>query len=381
MSSSDSGGDNLDDLFENAPCGYVLLDPRGRLVRANLTFCTLTGFSHDELAGRRFSELLNIAGRMFYETHFAPLLRMQGFFNEVALDLVTKSGTRLAVLANATEKRNVDQQLLGIRVALFVAAERRRHERELIDTKASLEAANQALAQQRDIERNTGELRDQFIAVLGHDLRNPLASVHAGLQVLLRRLKDEQNQKMVMMMLASAERMGGLINNVLDFARGRLGGGLSLVPVADRPIAPTLELVVAELQASHPTREIAFEYDLPVPVAVDHARLAQLFSNLLGNAVTHGDPGQAIRIMATSDEHLFELTVTNGGAPITVEAMGRLFEPFSRGTDPSNQQGLGLGLYIASQIAIAHGGRIDVISNERQTSFTFRMPSVGRNEG
>ncbi|MDR6635907.1 PAS domain S-box-containing protein [Phyllobacterium sp. 1468] len=93
--------EDLENLYENAPCGYLSLRPDGRIVKSNATLSSWTGFSQPELIGKKLHELLTIAGRMFYETHFSPLLRMQGFFNEVALDFVTKDGKKLPVLANA----------------------------------------------------------------------------------------------------------------------------------------------------------------------------------------------------------------------------------------------------------------------------------------
>jgi phosphoserine phosphatase RsbU/P len=100
--------EDLQDLYDNAPCGYLSLRTDGRIVKANLTFCRWTGYEQDELTGRKLHDFLNIAGRIFYETHFAPLLRMQGFFNEVALDLVKKDGERFPVLVNATERRDAE---------------------------------------------------------------------------------------------------------------------------------------------------------------------------------------------------------------------------------------------------------------------------------
>ena len=92
--------EDLEDLYENAPCGYLSLSPDGRIAKANLTLSTWMGFSREQLLGKRLREILNVSGAIFYETHFAPLLRMQGFFNEVALDLVTADGMKLAVLAS-----------------------------------------------------------------------------------------------------------------------------------------------------------------------------------------------------------------------------------------------------------------------------------------
>jgi sigma-B regulation protein RsbU (phosphoserine phosphatase) len=136
---SDSGPieEDLEDLYQNAPCGYLSLQPDGRIVKTNQTFCRWTGYSPDELIGKRLQELLNIAGRIFFETHFAPLLRMQGFFNEVALDLVKKDGEALPVLVNAAERTSVDGKPQFIRLTVFNATDRRRYERELLKAATS----------------------------------------------------------------------------------------------------------------------------------------------------------------------------------------------------------------------------------------------------
>ena len=206
--------EDLEDLFENAPCGYLSLHPDGRIMRSNRTFSTWIGIPPEQLVGKRLRDLLNVAGRMFYETHFAPLLRMQGFFNEVALDVVTANGKTLPMLVNARERRDPDGNLVFTRVTLFAAAERRRYERELVEAEAAAEAARLQLAMLNEElekrvsevvaqrlaaelgltetevslteERATAELREQFIAVLGHDLRNPVAAINAATRILLQ---------------------------------------------------------------------------------------------------------------------------------------------------------------------------------------------------
>jgi sigma-B regulation protein RsbU (phosphoserine phosphatase) len=115
----------------------------GRIVKANQTFCRWTGYALDELIGKRVHEFLNIASRIFYETHFAPLLRMQGFFNEVALDLVKKDGQPLPVLVNAAERIDAEQKPLFIRLTVFNATDRRRYERELLKARDELKALPQ----------------------------------------------------------------------------------------------------------------------------------------------------------------------------------------------------------------------------------------------
>lgn len=358
---------SFEDLFEHAPCGYLVLSPEGVILKANDTFCKLSGFAKPDIAGKRLRELLTPGSSIFYETHFAPLLRMQGYFNEVALDLRSASGERLPVLANAVEDRQ-DGNLVTTRVALFAAPQRRKYERELLETR-------KALTENWKEEKAMGELREQFIAVLGHDLRNPLAGFIGGINLLLRREQPESSLHVLRLMQASAIRMGGLIDNLLDFARARLGAGMALTLDADAPLAPTLLQVISEIQAAHPDRTIESVFALDAPISVDHARLAQLFSNLLGNAITHGDPDQPIRVEAGVTDGQLYLTVANSGAPIPADTMPHLFQPFYRGQVRPSQQGLGLGLFIAEAIAKAHGGRIEVSSNAAETRFTFVIPA------
>jgi len=365
--------EDLEDLYENAPCGYLSLRPDGRIVKVNKTLCTWLGKSSDEMVGKRLRDLLNVAGSIFYETHFAPLLRMQGFYHEVALDMVRADGSKLAVLANAAERKDEDGNLLFTRLTIFQATERRRFERELVDAKDHLQEYIAQQVQERLADQQDGQLREQFIAVLGHDLRNPLAAIDAGRRMLEKDQADPKALRITRLMGESVMRMGGLIDNVMDFARGRLGGGISVEIKSGDRVEPTLAAVVNEIKVSHPGREIEMNFDLQQPIAVDHARISQMFSNLLGNAITHGAKRQPIIVEAQVVDGIFELSVSNGGEPIPQAAMERLFQPFYRGEVRPSAQGLGLGLYIASQIAEAHGGRIDVKSDDLETRFTFRM--------
>lgn len=369
--------EDLEDLYENAPCGYLSLEPSGRIFKVNRTLSTWTGYAPDQLVGRRLHDLLSIAGRMFYETHIAPLLRMQGFFNEVALDLITEKGERLPVIANATERRDADGRPISTRITLLKATDRRRYERELLDARDQSRTSEAAARASLQDERETSELREQFIAVLGHDLRNPLASISAGARILLREPKNETETRVLQMMQTTVMRMSGLIDNVLDFARGRLGGGITLSRDANRPLEPVLQQVVDELRSAMPDRMIESDFKIADPVNCDRSRIGQMVSNLLGNALTHGAADKPVRISATTDNGLFELWVANAGDPIPEAAMDQLFQPFFRGQVRASLQGLGLGLYIASEIAKAHEGTLTVKSSADETRFTFLMPLRG----
>jgi sigma-B regulation protein RsbU (phosphoserine phosphatase) len=167
--------------------------------------------------------------------------------------------------------------------------------------------------------------------------------------------------------------MSGLIVNVLDFARGRLGGGFVTNRNADEPLKPILEQVASELMTTHPGRTVKMDFDFVDPINCDRARLAQLFSNLLANALTHGAADRPVFVTATTGDGFLTLSVANSGEPIPPTAIKQLFRPFTRGSR-SYSQGLGLGLFIASEIARAHWGTLTVASTTDETRFTFRMP-------
>ena len=230
-------------------------------------------------------------------------------------------------------------------------------------------AQDERLARQQE----DAELRDQFIAVLGHDLRNPLASVAAGTHVLVRR--PEKASEVAAHIERSIARMSELIENVLDFARGRLGGGFVITRDSEKPLQPVLLQVIEELKGVHPERDVAVDIDLLQPVACDPQRIGQLLSNLLGNAFVYGTPTSTIQVRARAEQGQFELSVANAGEAIESSALERLFQPFFRGKVRGSREGLGLGLYICSEIAKAHGGTIDVTSDNERTCFTLRMPT------
>jgi sigma-B regulation protein RsbU (phosphoserine phosphatase) len=223
--------------------------------------------------------------------------------------------------------------------------------------------------------KQTAELREQFIALLGHDLRNPLSSIMSGAQLLLRRLKEPSVTGIANHMLTAAHRASRLVDDVLDFARGRLGNGIPLILRDCGNLHDTLTHIVSEMQSAHPQRLI--EADVPPLDAVrcDSDRLAQLLSNLLANALTHGTADGSVLVSARIQAGEFILAVNNQGTPIPPERLSQLFQPYWR--EPSStQSGLGLGLYIANEIAISHGGRMQATSTtETGTTFTFTMPA------
>lgn len=364
--------EDFEDLYENAPCGYLSMLPNGRIFKVNRTFLAWTGYDRDAIIGCPLRDFLPIAGRMFYETHFAPLLRIQGFYNEVALDVVKAGGNRIPMLANALERCDASGRLLFTRLTLFPAADRRRFERGLVDAQAASDEKIKSL-------EADSELREQFVAVLGHDLRNPLASIGGGIRMLARGATGKDAQVLELMQ-GSVTRMSALIDDVMDFARSRLGSGIGVELRETTQLEAGLEQVVAELRTVQPERDLIVDVGELGTVICDAARIGQMVSNLLGNALTHGSKIQPVRMLASSDGDVLEIQVINAGEAIASEKLERIFQPFIRGETSGVKEGLGLGLFIASEIARAHGATLKARSNAEETCFTFSMPMMSGSE-
>ena len=308
----------------------------------------------------------HVAEDEVFSGHRTPA--MYGFQSYISTPIILADGSMFGTLCAIDPRPALLKNLETIGMFKLFA--------ELI---ASQLNSNRSLAASEAIllgERQVSELREQFIAVLGHDLRNPLASIAAGARMITTARSEKETSEIAALMQTTVNRMSRLIDNLLDFARGRLGGGLTLQRNANEPIGQILNQVVAELRSSHLDRKIETKFDLGEAINCDGQRIGQLFSNLLGNAITHGSPDKPIVVRAKTEQGTFELSVVNAGDPIPPAAMKQLFQPFYRGTVKQSLQGLGLGLYIASEIARAHGGTIDVNSTAGETRFAFRMPAT-----
>jgi len=357
---------DFEDFLEHSLSGYVTTDRTGSILSINSRIINWLGYEKQEMLGKRFSSFLAVGGRILYETHLSPMLRLKGTFEEVSLELIAKGGGRINVLINGYERLNENSEPDFIRLTVYKATERKVYEQNLLET---INLAEQKLEHEKVI----AELREQFIAVLGHDLRNPLGAIKSGSSLLLRSQLSEREIKVVNMIKNSSLRMEELIMNVMDFARVRLGGGMSLMLTPIR-IEPVISHVVNEIKSVFPERNVSTVFNIKEEVICDANRISQLLSNLVANALTHGAVDQPVIINAALIGNSFTITVSNGGKPIPTKSLETLFEPFTREANSPSQQGLGLGLYIASEIAKAHQGTLTATSNIKETCFIFEMP-------
>lgn len=238
-----------------------------------------------------------------------------------------------------------------------------------LETEERLEAQELLVAH----ERKTLKTQEEFVAILGHDLRNPIAALQAGLRQMEREPLSEKGRKLTLLMQSSLHRMAELVDNMMLHAKSRLGGGISISAKPDVDLVETISNVVQEIRIAAPSRLIELDLSFAEPVGCDPARVSQALSNLISNAINHGAPDTPVVIRGRSTETEVTISVANAGDPIPQERQADLFQPFKRGSDDQNN-GLGLGLHIAHSIAQAHNGKLSVASQERLTTFTLSLP-------
>jgi len=232
----------------------------------------------------------------------------------------------------------------------------------------------QELAEQLQQLTQTLRMNEMFTAILSHDLRNPLNAVLAGAEVLLRSAQDEVTRKVAERIRSSGQRMSGLVNDTLDLARWRVGGGIVL-DVQALDLGELTQRVVAEHEVNPSGARVSAELQGDLRGAWDPARLAQVISNLLGNALEHGAAGEPVLVTVDGDDpELVRIRVSNvGTVPASVRA--RIFDPFGSRERLSTKSGLGLGLYIVRQAVQAHGGQVELEPDDGQrTSFRLELP-------
>jgi phosphoserine phosphatase RsbU/P len=366
-----------DQLYEAAPCGLLLAGADGGVLDVNRTLCSWLRCHRQELAGKaRFQDLLTVGGRIFWQTHLQPLLRMQASVAEVKLDLRWRDGPVLPVMVNVAEHAWQGQVLLH--VAVFVAEDRNKYERELLLQRQRAEELaaqhardQQALSAAQIQAEDRAQFAEQLIGMVSHDIRNPLSVIHMSTVLLERGVGAEQQKAAVARVARAVQRVQHLIADLLDFTQARLGGGLSVKPaVVD--LHHAVADAVGELAVAFPDCTLRYERSGDGLCRADADRIVQAVGNLVANAASHGDQSQPITIRTESEPPRFRVSVHNRGAPIPPQLLAHLFEPMVRGAASGAAKGVGLGLYIVRAIVRAHSGEVTA-SSSAQAGTTFRM--------
>jgi PAS domain S-box-containing protein len=345
-----------------------MLDPTGHVSTWNLGAERIKGYTANEIIGKHFSTFYPPAdvaeGKCERELEIAT---REGRFEEEGWR-IRKDGSRMWASVTITALFNPDGTLIGFAKVTRDLTERIQTEQRLRE----LAAETAALAEKARIQ----EFQERFLAILGHDLRNPLASIDMGTGLLRKRATDPANIRVLERMRASSARMSRMIAQILDLTRTRLGGGLELHPDL-MDLQKTISRVVDELGTANPAAQLVVRCS-SLSGTWDRDRLEQVFSNLVGNAISHGDPKHPVTIEGSIEGDRVVATVHNEGPPIPEDVQASIFDPFRRGQRDGRSAktgGLGLGLYISNEIVRAHGGKIELESEEgRGTTFRVTLP-------
>jgi PAS domain S-box-containing protein len=369
--------ESLEELYESAPCGYLSTLPDGTIIRANQTFLTWMGMERQDLVGHKcFQDLLSIGGRIFYDTHFAPLLRMQGFVNEIAFDLTCTDGRSLPVLANTVQKRDAAGHPVVNRITLFNATDRRKYERELLLARQKAEQATAELKRLNETleERVAHEVAErlkaeeamrqsqkmeaigQLTGGIAHDFNNLLTIIVGNIELMQRRLPEEADRlrRAADHAMDATRRAATLTHRLLAFSRRQ--------PLDPKPIdVNKLVAGMSDLLRRTLGEVVMLETVLAGGLWRSQADPNQLENAILNLAVNARDamPDGGKLTIETANAHLDEayvgvliepvpagqyvlVAVSDTGTGMDRVTMDRVFEPFFTTKEVGKGTGLGL---------------------------------------
>jgi PAS domain S-box-containing protein len=363
--------ETAEELYENAPCGYLSTMPDGTIVRVNQTFVEWTGMSRAALLGARFQSLLTIGSRIYYETHYAPLLRMQGFANEIAMEMLRADGRVVPLLVNSRQKADANGTPLFNRTTLFDSTDRRRYERELLLARRKAE----------QVAKDKADL----LAMLSHDIRNPLNAIMGVVQLLDRSELSEAQRRFMRLLKSSSENMLNLLNHVLELSKAES----SSFTLAENPFSmqAVVDDVVATFEAAAHEKALALHSviadDVPATLIGDPVAIRQILSNLVGNAVKFTVTGSiTVTVRVTelgTDDVALAVGVADTGIGIAADEVDRIFNEFTQGSYETATKfgGTGLGLTITRRLLALYGSTVEVNSAPGEGStffFNLRLP-------
>jgi PAS domain S-box-containing protein len=362
--------EDVSDLYENAPCGYFSATEDGILLRVNATFLTMTGYTRERLLDQtRLFDLLTIGGRILFETHLRPLLRMQGFLREIAIDFVCANGRQMPALLNATERRADGAPVAVIRAMVIDATERRLYERELLLARRKAEEAARA--------------RSDLIAMVSHDVRAPLGAAVTAAAMLETSQPTAKQQRYIGIIKSSVAQSVTLLDSMLDLSA--LEGGRPVLhekPFEFRQLVEQVGANAALAAAPKPLLSVRATVDDAVPQQLvgDRHKLAQVLTNLMTNAVKFTDQGTVSLVVyareVAAESATLECVVSDTGIGIPADRLPHIFEEFTQGSEEIAERygGSGLGLAITRKLLRLYRSELHVTSTLGQgTTFSFTL--------
>lgn len=371
--------EDAEDLYENAPCGYVSALPDGSIIKVNQTFLAWTGHRREDLVGRkRFQDLLTAGGRIFHETHYAPLLRMQGEVREIAVEIVCATGGRLPALINSVLRKDAEGRPLLTRTTVFNATDRKKYERELLRARQTAEQADKAKA--------------DFISMMSHEIRTPLTAIMGVGHLLTATDLSPQQQKLVGILRSSSENLLNLVNQILDFSK--IEAGMVSLEEKSFDLRQRINEIISGLRVKADEKGLVLDsyVDECVPALLlgDPVKIGQVLSNLLGNAVkftTQGSVTVTLQVRELLPESaLIHFRISDTGIGISPDRLQHVFDDFTQASYDIGLKygGTGLGLSISKRLVELHGSELAVESAlGRGTTFFFdlRLKTLAEDRG
>ena len=383
----------LNNLYEHAACGLLLTDTQGQILQANQTFCNWLGYSSDELVGAlRIQELFTMGGRFFHQTHWAPLLEMQKSVAEILMDIKCKSGKTVPVLINALRSEHNGKAYNEL--AFFIATDRKKYEQQIVlarqnsdaslkklsEVQVQLQESRDALTVLNDQLSISDRRKDEFLATLAHELRNPLAPIRNVLEVLkLKKIEDPLVKWAKDIIERQVKQMTHLVDDLMEISRitkGKLELRKTNV-LLNEVLKNAVDVVSAQMTASHHRFTVNIP-DEEIFVHGDDTRLTQIVTNLLTNAAKYTPDGGSVTLSVSSNRHIVTIEVLDTGIGIAQESLNSVFEMFSQLTPALQraQGGLGIGLALVRGLVDLHDGNIYAESNGEGcgTRFVVNLP-------
>ncbi|HKR00241.1 MAG TPA: ATP-binding protein [Pyrinomonadaceae bacterium] len=354
----------MDELLNTAPCGFLSFADDGVIWMVNATLLDSLGYDQNELLGRHVESILPVASRIFYQTHFFPLLKLHGKAEEIYLSLRAKDGAEVPVLVNAV--RRTREGTVVNDCVMMQMRQRNQYEDEILQAKKLAEEATRA--------------KDEFLAVVSHELRTPLTAILGWARMIKTGELDERTAARALDTIErNAESQNQLIEDLLDFSR--IISGKIRLDVGQVELDSLAEAAIDVVRPAADAKGIRLQAVLDPragPVSGDPERLQQVLWNLLSNAIKFTPRGGRVQVRLARVNSSVEITVSDTGQGINAEFLPYVFERFRQADNTTTRQhsGLGLGLAITKHIVELHGGTIRAVSpGEGQgASFIVRLP-------
>ena len=356
-------------LFDYSPCGFLMTHPDGMIAAVNTTLLSWLGFESGELKEKlRFQDLLNIGGKLFYETQHVTLLKIQDTVNELNYDLRCKDGQLKPVLINTAIKKDESGKIIFFHHAVFPFSDRKKYEKELLNAKKNAEVASKA--------------KSLFLSTITHEIRTPLNVILGATDFLFQEQPRPDQIELLQSLHISALNLKELINDILEYNKIEAGR----VSLEERPFN-LRSLLVNLINSFRPlVLKSGIELRLIIPdelsefVIGDPVKINQVLTNLIGNSIKFTKKGFVeIKISAKADllskQHL-EFTIKDSGIGISEDALLKIFDPFTQANNTIHQQfgGTGLGLSVSQKLLNVYGSKLKVESKIGQgTTFSFSL--------